>query len=66
MTPLLVIWYSAGLYALLLVALDVWRRARARQVSWRRLVWTTVLPVLVGAAVFAIWPLVAWALARSP
>ena len=66
MTPLLVIWYSAGLYALVLVAVDLYRQASSGRASWRRLVWTTVLPVLLGSAVFVIWPLVAWALARSP
>lgn len=66
MTPLLVIWYAAGLYAIALVALDVRRAVRSGQQSWRRALVTTAIPVVVGGAVFAIWPLVAWALARSP
>jgi hypothetical protein len=64
-TPLLAIWYGAGLYVLALVAVDTRRRARAEGIDWRRFVVTTALPMLLGSALFAIWPLVAWALARG-
>lgn len=70
MTPLLVIWYAAGLYIIGLIAVEVARHARAaraqgRPVAWGRIVVVVALPTLVGALLFAIWPLVAWALAKS-
>jgi len=63
--PLLVIWYIAGLYALLLVAVDARRRARVAAIDWRRFALTTGVPMVVGSALFAIWPMVAWALAQG-
>lgn len=70
MTPLLVIWYVAGLYIIALIGVEVARHARAaradeRRVEWGRLAVVVLLPTLIGAALFAIWPLVAWALARN-
>jgi hypothetical protein len=64
-TPLLAIWYLAGLYALALVAVDTRRRARTEGINWRRFAITTAIPMMLGSALFAMWPLVAWALARG-
>lgn len=70
MTPLLLIWYGAGLFIALLIALEARRagreaRAAGRPLPWRRILVSFALPAALGAALFAIWPLVAWALATS-
>lgn len=65
MTPLLAIWYAAGLYVLTLVAVDTRQKARTEGINWRRFAFTTAIPMVLGSALFAIWPLVAWALARG-
>lgn len=64
-TPLLFIWYGAGLYVLALVVSDTRRRAKSEGIDWRRFALTTALPMILGSALFTIWPLVAWALTRA-